>query len=196
MEPGALDPGIGVSDSALMRGQSWGAALGLMWLAACGDAQQGGRLAVTPDGQASTDADPQSSDATRDAGPPRTDGTSGDAVTRDAALDDATRTDAAPTDAAQADVLDTTDDDGDGVWNALDNCPADANPGQADRDADGAGDACDVEPERFGYRLGSSALLLVGGAAMNESNNLRGSGTTAAHTSANPLLRLSGALSP
>jgi len=157
-----------------------------MWLAACGDAQQGGRLAVTPDGQASTDADPQASDATRDAGPPRTDGMSGDAATRDVALDDAT----------QADVLDTTDDDGDGVWNAVDNCAADANPGQADRDADGAGDACDVEPERFGYRLGSSALLLVGGAAMNESNNLRGSGTTAAHTSANPLLRLSGALSP
>jgi hypothetical protein len=173
-----------------------------MWLAACGDAQQGGRLAVTPDGQASMDADPQTSDATRDARVPRTDGMSGDAAALDdaalddAALDDATRTDAAPTDAAQADVLDTTDDDGDGVWNAVDNCPADANPGQADRDADGAGDACDVEPERFGYRLGSSALLLVGGAAMNESNNLRGSGTTAAHTSANPLLRLSGALSP
>ncbi|MFZ1693609.1 MAG: proprotein convertase P-domain-containing protein, partial [Flavobacteriales bacterium] len=38
------------------------------------------------------------------------------------------------------------DGDGDGVCDALDNCPMDVNPGQADSDSDGAGDACDVCP--------------------------------------------------
>jgi hypothetical protein len=35
------------------------------------------------------------------------------------------------------------DTDGDGVCDALDNCPAVANPGQSDLDGDLAGDACD-----------------------------------------------------
>ena len=37
--------------------------------------------------------------------------------------------------------------DGDGVLNADDNCPGDANPGQADADGDGLGDVCDSTPE-------------------------------------------------
>ena len=37
------------------------------------------------------------------------------------------------------------DDDGDGVLDDLDNCPAATNPGQGDLDADGTGDACDTE---------------------------------------------------
>ncbi len=37
------------------------------------------------------------------------------------------------------------DDDGDGICNALDNCPAVANPGQQDYDGDLAGDACDPQ---------------------------------------------------
>ncbi|HHL19708.1 MAG TPA: hypothetical protein ENJ33_08225 [Thiothrix sp.] len=39
-----------------------------------------------------------------------------------------------------------TDDDADGVWNALDNCPADANSDQQDTDNDGLGNVCDTTP--------------------------------------------------
>lgn len=38
------------------------------------------------------------------------------------------------------------DEDGDGVADANDNCPADPNPGQEDADGDGVGDACDPHP--------------------------------------------------
>ena len=37
------------------------------------------------------------------------------------------------------------DTDGDGVANAVDNCPQDPNPGQTDTDGDGLGDACDSD---------------------------------------------------
>jgi FtsP/CotA-like multicopper oxidase with cupredoxin domain len=41
------------------------------------------------------------------------------------------------------------DTDADGVIDAVDNCPADANPGQEDADGDGIGDACDAMPLDF-----------------------------------------------
>lgn len=44
-------------------------------------------------------------------------------------------------------AVDTSDRDGDGVPNADDNCPADANTDQSDRDDDGKGDVCDACPD-------------------------------------------------
>ena len=40
----------------------------------------------------------------------------------------------------------THDEDGDGIADDCDNCPADANADQADSDDDGVGDACDPHP--------------------------------------------------
>jgi len=42
------------------------------------------------------------------------------------------------------------DGDGDGVPDVSDNCPSVANPGQADIDGDGAGDACDLDDDGDG----------------------------------------------
>jgi hypothetical protein len=39
------------------------------------------------------------------------------------------------------------DRDGDGIGDAIDNCPETTNAGQSDRDGDGAGDACDACPD-------------------------------------------------
>jgi hypothetical protein len=49
----------------------------------------------------------------------------------------------------------TPDEDGDGISDVCDNCPADPNPGQKDGDRDGVGDVCDPHPmfavERLAY---------------------------------------------
>ena len=48
------------------------------------------------------------------------------------------------------------DADGDGFAACFDNCPADANPGQEDRDADSEGDACDLDDGVIEMRLPSN----------------------------------------
>lgn len=65
------------------------------------------------------------------------------------------------------------DDDGDGVCNAVDNCPADANPDQADFDGDLAGDVCDprdaeLNPTRLTLKRDSSAA--------NDSSSIKAKG--------------------
>ncbi len=56
--------------------------------------------------------------------------------------------------------------DGDGVGDNGDNCPADANPGQEDINADGIGDVCDPNTLRFGNFTLTDPLgdILTGGA--------------------------------
>ena len=53
------------------------------------------------------------------------------------------------------------DDDGDGVFNGIDNCPNDINHNQADRDGDGLGDVCDRLPGVKTYTM--SAQTVSGG---------------------------------
>jgi len=50
----------------------------------------------------------------------------------------------------KSDICDT-DDDGDGVPDASDNCPRNANAGQQDMDSDGLGDTCDTDADGDGY---------------------------------------------
>jgi len=62
-------------------------------------------------------------------------------------LDQAPVVDAASADAPGVVIDGPPDDiDGDGVKNAMDNCPNNANPTQADEDGDGLGDVCDPCP--------------------------------------------------
>ena len=55
------------------------------------------------------------------------------------------------------------DDDDDRVVDTTDNCPGINNPDQADRDGDGAGDACDEHPGRFDYKLQAGRVVPGGG---------------------------------
>ena len=54
-------------------------------------------------------------------------------------------------------AAESVDFDGDGYSNADDNCPAVANPGQADADGDGEGDACEAPSQVTVTKAGSGA---------------------------------------
>jgi hypothetical protein len=55
-------------------------------------------------------------------------------------------------------VASNADDDGDGIFNALDNCPNVPNPSQEDSDGDGIADACESQPS---MAVGGVAGLLA-----------------------------------
>jgi len=76
----------------------------------------------------------------------------GDALTKLCAADAAAASSSAGQDATEAcpsgplDTSITNDQDADSIRDGIDNCPADANPDQADLDEDGKGDLCDPLP--------------------------------------------------
>lgn len=66
-----------------------------------------------------------------------------------------------PTPLGSAPTVNPDDKDGDGLPNASDNCPYDANPDQADTDGDGIGDLCDPCPDSPNPLYGSCGTIPI-----------------------------------
>jgi hypothetical protein len=67
-----------------------------------------------------------------------------------------------------------SDGDGDGLRDVADNCPAAANPDQADLDGDGDGDACD--PDQDGDGLSDATEIAIGSDSRSTDSDVDGVG--------------------
>ena len=86
--------------------------------------------------------------------------------------------------------------DGDGISDRLDNCLSDANPDQADRDQDGAGDACDAAPDQFNFKVRHRGLIQVGGQGLSRLYNIKAGASSGAVRGASTRFKLRARLRP
>ena len=70
-----------------------------------------------------------------------------------------------------------------------------ANADQVDSDSDGAGDACDDEPETANYQI-SGQLLLVGGTSVDEDHTMQSAASQGVHECTSENYRLNGRILP
>ena len=87
------------------------------------------------------------------------------------------------------------DSDGDGVFDAIDNCPNIANIDQADGDGDTAGDDCDAEPTVVNLRL-TGQFLTFGGSSVTADNSLNSQSTLGRVEATDGTFRMKGKLTP
>lgn len=88
----------------------------------------------------------------------------------------AVRTSAAHSTCGKRHPVAGTDDDGDGIPNAVDNCPTVSNPRQIDTDGNGIGDACDPDKDGDGVLNASDNCPKVANATQTDSSDLQPDG--------------------